>query len=60
MVNSGRRQQRRRVAERVVERDRDAVDVERLVAGAAGDVESAAEVELGDRLADHVGDLAGA
>ena len=42
-----------------VERGGDAVDVERLVAGTAGDVEAAAEVELGKRHADGVGDLAG-
>ena len=56
---AGRREQRRRVAERVVERVGDAVDVERLVAGPAGDVEAAAKIELGQRHADRIGYLAG-
>src|SRR4051812_18403853 len=41
------------------ERGRDAINVERLVAGPAGDVEAAAEIELGDRRADRFGNLAG-
>ena len=59
-VKPRRRQQLGRVAQGVVERGRDAIDVERLVARPAGDVEPAAEVELGQGQADRLGDLAGA
>src|SRR5438046_4412472 len=54
---AGRRQQRGRVAERIVERHSDMVDVERAFAWAAGDVEAAAKVELGNGDADRLGDF---
>jgi hypothetical protein len=41
---TGRGEQRRRIAQGMIERGGDAVDVQRLVARAAGDVETAAEV----------------
>src|SRR5207342_2683728 len=54
-----RRERRGRSAKRVVERDGDAVNVQRLVPRPAGNVEPAAKIELGDRRTDQLGNLPG-
>src|SRR5437879_9613673 len=52
------RQQRRRIAQRVVELGRDPVDVERNIAWPARNVETTAEVKLRERSADRLRNVA--